>query len=46
MILVNIPGVIRISIIEHYHGSWSETPKKDDRWYGMNKGKSKRNKRK
>ena len=47
MILVDIPGVIRISIIERYHGSWSETPKKDDRWYGMNKSKSKRvNKRK
>lgn len=28
-----------------YSGKWSES-KMDDRWYGMNKGKSKRNKRK
>jgi len=32
------------TINKPYSGSWEDT-KKDDRWYGINKGKSKRNKR-
>lgn len=35
------------TINKPYSGSWKTEPKKDDRWYGMNKSKNNRvNKRK